>query len=136
MQYIIMMSIVLWMAVADIVTGLIKAYITGSLDSTKMRKGALNKIGELIVMTTGCGLEAGIKALSRYYDSTEQLAKVTGTVASIVIFSYILIMEMISILENYAEINPEAVWVRRLLKKLKQIHNDENNDNKEENKND
>ena len=136
MQYIIMMSIVLWMAVADIVTGLIKAYITGSLDSTKMRKGALNKIGELIVMTTGCGLEAGIKALSRYYDSTEQLAKVTGTVASIVIFSYILIMEMISILENYAEINPEAIWVRWLLKRLKKIHNEENLDNKEENKND
>ena len=136
MQYIIMMSIVLWMAVADIVTGLIKAYITGTLNSTKMRQGALNKIGELIVMTTGCGLEAGIKSLSRYYDSTEQLAAITGTVAAIVIFTYILIMEMISILENYAEINPEAVWARKLLKKLKQIHNDENNDNKEENKND
>lgn len=136
MQYIIMMAIVLWMAVADIVTGLIKACVTGTLDSTKMRKGALNKIGELIVMTTGCGLEAGIKALGRYYDTTEDLAKITGTAAAIIIFSYILVMELISILENYAEINPEAVWVRRLLKKLKQIHNDENNDNKEENKND
>ena len=136
MQYIIMMAIVLWMAVADIVTGLIKAYVTNTLDSTKMRKGALNKIGELIVMTTGCGLEAGIKALGRYYDTTEDLAKITGTAAAIIIFSYILVMELISILENYAEINPEAVWVRRLLKKLKQIHNDENNDNKEENKND
>lgn len=136
MQYIIMMAIVLWMAVADIVTGLIKACVTGTLDSTKMRKGALNKIGELIVMTTGCGLEAGIKALGRYYDTTEDLAKITGTAAAIIIFSYILVMELISILENYAEINPKAVWVRRLLKKLKQIHNDENNDNKEENKND
>ena len=136
MQYIIMMAIVLWMAVADIVTGLIKACVTGTLDSTKMRKGALNKIGELIVMTTGCGLEAGIKALGRYYDTTEDLAKITGTAAAIIIFSYILVMELISILENYAEINPEAVWVRKLLKKLKQIHNDENNDNKEENKND
>ena len=136
MQYIIMMAIVLWMAVADIVTGLIKACVTGTLDSTKMRKGALNKIGELIVMTTGCGLEAGIKALGRYYDTTEDLAKITGTAAAIIIFSYILVMELISILENYAEINPEAVWVRRLLKKLKQIHNDENIDNKEENKND
>ena len=135
MQYIIMMSIVLWMAVADIVTGLIKAYITGTLNSTKMRQGALNKIGELIVMTTGCGLEAGIKSLSRYYDSTEQLAAITGTVAAIVIFTYILIMEMISILENYAEINPEAVWARSLLRKLKKIHNEEK-DNKEENKND
>ena len=135
MQYIIMMAIVLWMAVADIVTGLIKAYATGTLDSTKMRKGALNKIGELIVMTTGCGLEAGIKALGKYYDTTENFAKITGTAAAIIIFSYILVMELISILENYAEINPEAVWVRSLLRKLKKIHNEEK-DNKEENKND
>ena len=135
MQYIIMMAIVLWMAVADIVTGLIKAYVTNTLDSTKMRKGALNKIGELIVMTTGCGLEAGIKALGKYYDTTENLAKITGTAAAIIIFSYILVMELISILENYAEINPEAVWARSLLRKLKKIHNEEK-DNKEENKND
>lgn len=134
MQYIIMMAIVLWMAVADIVTGLIKAYVTNTLDSTKMRKGALNKIGELIVMTTGCGLEAGIKALGRYYDTTENLAKITGTAAAIVIFSYILVMELISILENYAEFNPEAVWARSLLKKLKKIHNYDND--KEEKKND
>ena len=44
-------------------------------------------------------------------------------------------MELISILENYAEINPEAVWARSLLRKLKKIHNEEK-DNKEENKND
>ena len=44
-------------------------------------------------------------------------------------------MELISILENYAEINPEAVWARSLLRKLKKIHNDDEND-KEEKKND
>ena len=56
MQYVIMMIIVAWLAIADFITGLIKAYVTGTLNSTKMRRGGVNKVGELIVMTTGCGL--------------------------------------------------------------------------------
>ena len=53
MQYVIMMTIVFWLAIADFVTGLIKGYVTGTLSSTKMRKGGLNKLGELIIMTAG-----------------------------------------------------------------------------------
>lgn len=120
MQYIIMMIIVAWLAIADFITGLIKAYVTGTLNSTKMRKGGVNKVGELIVMTTGCGLEAGIKALGRYYDTSQELAAITGTAAAILVFSYIVIMEVISILENYAEINPDSAgWITKLLKRLK-----------------
>lgn len=52
MQYIIMLAIVLGLAVADFATGLIKGYVTGTLNSTKMRRGGLNKICELIVMAT------------------------------------------------------------------------------------
>lgn len=121
MQYVIMMTIVAWLAIADFITGMIKAYVTGTLSSSKMRKGGMNKIGELIVMTTGCGLEAGIKALGKYYDTSQALATITGTVTAILVFGYITVMEIISILENYAEINPDAAgWVTRLLKRLKQ----------------
>lgn len=128
MQYVIMMTIVFWLAVADFITGLIKAYITGTLNSTKMRKGGLNKIGELIVMTTGCGLEAGIKALGKYYDSSPELAHITGTVTAILVFSYIVLMETISILENFAEINPDSAgWITKLIKKLKS-NNDKDKD--------
>ena len=98
MQYVIMMTVVFWLAIADFVTGIIKGYVTGELSSTKMRKGGLNKIGELIVMTTACGLEAGVKALDKYYDISEHLAKITGNVAALLVFSYIVIMESISIL--------------------------------------
>ena len=126
MQYVIMMIIVAWLAIADFITGMIKAYITGTLSSSKMRKGGVNKVGELIVMTTGCGLEAGIKALGRYYDTSQELAALTGTITAILVFSYIVVMEVISILENFAEINPDSAgWITKLLKRLK-------NNNKEE----
>lgn len=120
MQYVIMLIIVAWLAIADFITGMIKAYVTGTLSSSKMRKGGVNKVGELIVMTTGCGLEAGIKALGKYYDTSPELASITGTVTAILVFSYITLMEVVSILENFAEINPDAAgWITKLLKKLK-----------------
>ena len=133
MQYVIMMTIVFWLAIADFVTGIIKGYVTGELSSTKMRKGGLNKIGELIVMTTACGLEAGIKALDSYYDISEHLAEITGKVTAILVFSYIVLMEAISILENYAAINPDAAgWITKLLKRLKSQQNKDDKEDKNE----
>ena len=131
MQYIIMLTIVLGMAVTDFLTGIIKGYVNNDLNSTKMRKGGLNKIAELIVMASVCGLEIGIKLLGRYY-SVKSLAKITGTITAIAVFGYIVVMEIISILENYAEINSEAKWVRSLLKRLRTVkeENDDSNSNK------
>ena len=133
MQYVIMMIVVAWLAIADFLTGMFKAYVTGTLNSSKMRKGGINKIGELVVMTTACGLEAGINALSRYYDISKELAAITGTVTAILIFTYITVMEMISILENFAAINPNASgWVTKLLNHPKdreeKSNTNENND--------
>ena len=125
MQYIIMLTIVLGMAVTDFLTGIIKGYVNNDLSSAKMRKGGLNKIAEILVMASACGLEIGIKLLGRYY-SAESLAKITGAVTAIIVFGYIVIMEIISILENYAEINSEAKWVRSLLKRLKTVKEESN----------
>lgn len=130
MQYIIMLAIVLGLALADFATGIIKGYVTGQLSSSKMRRGGLNKICELIVMATACGLEIGINKLGQYYESPV-LASVTGTVAAIIVFGYIVIMELISILENYAEIEPDAIWISRILKRLKNV-NDKNDEEKTE----
>lgn len=125
MQYIIMLAIVLGLAVSDFATGMIKGYVTGTLNSTKMRRGGLNKIGELIVMATACGLEIGIRQLGMYYHS-DFLAGITGTVAAVIVFGYIVIMELISILENYAEINPQSAgWISKLLKRLKNVNDKE-----------
>lgn len=131
MQYIIMLTIVLGLALSDFVTGIIKGYVNNDLNSTKMRKGGLNKIAELIVMASACGLEIGIKLLGNYY-SAEGLAKITGTITAIAVFGYIVVMEIISILENYAEINSEAKWVRNLLKRLRTVkeENDDSNSNR------
>ncbi len=123
MQYIIMLTIVLGMAVTDFLTGIIKGYVNNDLSSAKMRKGGLNKIAEILVMACSCGLEIGIKKLGNYY-SAESLAKITGAVTAVLVFGYIVIMEIVSILENYAEINREARWVRNLLKRLKSVNND------------
>lgn len=124
MQYIIMLTIVLGMAVTDFLTGIIKGYVNNDLSSAKMRKGGLNKIAEVLVMACSCGLEIGIKALGNYY-SAESLAKITGAITAILVFGYIVIMEIISILENYAAINSEAAWVKNILKRLKTVSNGE-----------
>lgn len=131
MKYIIMLVIVLGLAVADFLTGIIKAYMKHDLSSAKMRKGGLNKIGELIIMATACGLEIGIQSLGQYYQSA-QLAEVAGTVAAGAVFTYIVLMELISILENYGEISPDAVWVNNLMKKLRNF-NKEDDDHEERN---
>ena len=125
MQYLIMLAVVLGLAVSDFTTGMIKGYVTGTLNSTKMRRGGLNKIGELIVMATACGLEIGIRQLGTYYHS-DFLAGITGTVAAVIVFGYIVIMELISILENYAEINPQSAgWISKLLKRLTKVNDKE-----------
>lgn len=119
MQYIIMLTIVLGLALSDFATGIIKGYVTDSLSSKVMRRGGVNKLAELVVMATACGLEIGIRSLGAYYES-DALAGITGTVAAIVVFGYIVIMEVISILENYSEIDPKSAgWIQSIFKKLK-----------------
>ena len=131
-KYIIMLTIVIGLAVSDFLTGIIKAYVKNDLSSSKMRKGGLNKISEVIVMATSCGVEIGLSMLGSYYQA-EQLARISGTVASGVVLGYIVIMELISILENYAEINPEAAWAGKIIKRLRNIKSKEEPDNGKEN---
>lgn len=131
MQYIIMLLIVIGLAIADYLTGIIKAYCKNDICSSKMRKGGLNKLGEIIVMLTACGLDIGIHALGKYCQAVE-LSDIAGAVTAVMVFAYITIMEIISIFENYAEINPEAQWALKFIKRLKNFEMEENSD---ENKN-
>lgn len=124
MQYIIMIAVVIMMALADIATGLIKAYVTGKPNSKKMRVGGLHKASEVVVMATACGLEIGIEMLGAYYEAV-QLADIVGAFAAISVFGYIVLMEIISVIENYAEINPQAAWAKRILRKMKSKEDEE-----------
>ncbi len=118
MKYVIMIAIVVGLALADFVTGIIKAAINHDISSQKMRIGGLHKIMEILVMATACGLEIGIRELGKYYQAP-QLAEVAGAFAAGAVFTYILAMEIISILENYVEANPEAKWAAGVVKKLR-----------------
>ncbi|MBQ7013380.1 MAG: phage holin family protein [Oscillospiraceae bacterium] len=125
MQYMIMILIVLGLAAADYVTGLIKAYCTKGIESQKMRKGGLNKLCELIIMVTACGLDIGIHVLGQYYDVAE-FGDIAGTVSAVMVFMYITVMEVVSIFENYAVLNPEAKWAQWIIRRLKNVHNETN----------
>mgnify|MGYP003563947999 FL=1 len=129
MQYIIMLLIVIGLAIADYLTGIIKAYCKNDICSSKMRKGGLNKLGEVIIMLTACGLDIGIHALGKYYQAVE-LSDIAGAVTAVMVFTYITVMEIISIFENYAEINPEAKWALKFIRKLKLFKEGENSDEK------
>ena len=129
MQYIIMLLIVIVLAIADYLTGIIKAYCKNDICSSKMRKGGLNKLGEVIIMLTACGLDIGIHALGKYYQAVE-LSDIAGAVTAVMVFAYITVMEIISIFENYAEINPEAKWTLKFIRKLKLFKEEENSDEK------
>lgn len=118
MKYIIMLLIVIGLAIMDFITGFIKAYVKDDVSSKKMRTGGLNKVMEILIMTTACGLEIGITALGKYYQEPK-LASVAGILAAGAVFIYIVIMELTSILENYAEANPKAKWALKLVKKLR-----------------
>ena len=118
MKYIIMITIVVGLALADFVTGIIKAYIRNDVSSKMMRTGGLHKVMEIVVMLVAIGLEIGIGMLGQYYDEP-RLAEVTGIFASGAVFTYIVCMEIVSILENYLETNPDAKWAAGILKKLR-----------------
>lgn len=125
MQYIIMFLIVVGLALADFLTGYIKARCQDNVQSKQMRIGGLHKFAELVVMGTAIGLDIGMRYLGKYFQS-QQLADITGAITAIGVFGYITVMEIISILENYADINPKAAgWIGRLLKNLKGEKEDE-----------
>lgn len=128
MKYIIMLLIVLGLAASDFITGIIKGYVKRDLNSSKMRKGGLNKLSEIIVMTSACGLDIGIKALGAYYQAAE-LSAIAGKITAVAVFIYITIMEVVSLFENYAEINPNAQWALKIIRKFKNFKEDNDNEN-------
>lgn len=126
MKYLLIMCIITGAALTDFITGYIKAYVKGRVNSQKMRIGGAHKICELIVMLAIIGLDNGLKELGKYYDSPE-LANLTGTLSITSTFVYLLIMEIISVLENLSDIFPQAEKLKKIIKKLKLLGSDDDN---------
>ena len=127
MKYIIMLLIVIGLALADFITGWIKAYVNDDVRSAKMRKGGLNKLAEIVVMGVAIGSEAGFSQLGRYYGQ-QSLADIAGTLTAFSVFGYIFIMEVVSILENYGKINPQADWINRITRKFGAFDKEDNDE--------
>lgn len=120
MQYIIMLIIVLGMSVSDIVTGILKAHIVEGYQSKIMRKGLYSKFLNWCIMVTAIGFEIGMQFLGRYYQC-EELASVAGAIPAIVVFLILVLMELISIAENFVIANPDSPLAKVLLKRLQGI---------------
>lgn len=128
MKYIIMFMIVLGLAGADFVTGYIKARCADKVSSKALRIGGLHKAAELTIMATAIGLTVGLDMLGKYYTDT-RLTDLAGFVTALGVFCYIVVMELVSILENFAEIMPEAKWARKIINRLKNYENDKGDKN-------
>lgn len=125
MQYVIILGIIIFLAIADFITGIIKAYVNNNISSSKMRKGGLNKLATIIVQTVSIGLEIGLNFIGKYYGHAD-FTNVLGKFTVISVFTYIVIMEIISLLENYIAINPNAKWANGIIKRLKDYESEEN----------
>lgn len=124
MIYIVMVLMISGAALTDFVTGYLKAYIQGKINSQKMRIGGVHKICELLILIAVIGLDNGLDFLGKYYQS-EELAEIAGSVSVIGVFVYVMIMEIVSILENLSDIFPQAEKIKKLIKKLKILGSDE-----------
>jgi phage-related holin len=123
MQYIVMFMLCVIASIADVLTGICKAYATTGYDSTIMRKGLYGKAVNLTVMAFAIAVEIGLELLGNYYQQ-EQLAKWTGAITAGFVFTLIILMESISIAENFAQANPKSPLAKVLAKKLKKIGKD------------
>ena len=86
------------MMCADVVVGFIQAAINNRLSSTKMRQGLLHKVLILILIFVCLAIEIGI-------GHTVKLPYDIPTCG--VVCGYVIVMELISILENIARGYPE-----------------------------
>lgn len=97
---------------ADIITGWIQASVNGTWDSTKMRKGLYRKSGELLTIVVAYAIQ---EAIVLPLDVTSCIS------------AYIIIMELLSILENLDQAGvPVPVFIKsRLGKVVKQMDEEE-----------
>lgn len=93
--------IVLIFIAFDVLTGWLKALATGTTDSSIMRKGLFHKLGEIVAVIFGYVCEYTLPYVG-----------VTITIPfAVAIGTYIVLMEIASIIENIASINPHLAQV-------------------------
>ena len=106
--------IVVGFIVADVLTGLVCAWVTHNFQSAKMREGAGHKLGELFAMGMCYGVQYGLPLMG-----------ITTTINFVRGFTiYIVIMEFASITENIIKMDPELKGpLGSIAKTLKEVLN-------------
>lgn len=92
----------------DIATGIMKAVYEGQFSSRGLRQGGLRKLSELVLVFLGVGLE---------YAQTAWGIE-TPFPATSIIGAYIVIMEIVSILENVGAMNKDMLCLIESIKKV------------------
>lgn len=96
--------------IIDIVTGVLFAILTQSLNSSKMRQGGLHKIAEVIAVI-----------FSAYAEHSMSMLNINvGFSIFKVVCTYLIVMECISIIENLGKMNPN-VFPKRISKFFEKI---------------
>ena len=96
----------------DILTGFLKAAANHNIDSTALRKGLLHKLSEVVAIVFAFLCEYAVQ----YIHLGVEIPLV------IAVCGYIIIMEIISVLENIVEVNPEfGKFFSKYLSKLKEV---------------
>lgn len=107
----IALEVLLVVMVLDYITGLLKAWVNGTLDSRIGKKGIVKKIGYLTLVVLAVCLD--------------HLAGETGAIRTLVIYFFVA-NEGISIVENWGAIGLPLPKV--LINKLEQLKGDGNNE--------
>lgn len=103
----------------DIVTGIIKGLYLDGLNSTILRKGLFHKLSEMLAIGFAYGLEYAVKVIDLGIDIPIFYGVIT----------YIVIMELISIIENICLVNPRlAKAFAPYLNKFKNLNDGGDND--------
>ena len=108
-MYIIIVTLIA--ILLDVVTGFVKAFFNKSVNSTVLRNGGKHKVAEIFSI---------VLAIFVKYAFT--ILKISiGFDILIVICTYIIIMECISIIENIGDMNSNALpnKIRNLFEKLR-----------------
>lgn len=124
MVYIIMVALVTGLAAADFVTGWASAFIRGDVKSSEMRKGGIRKLAEIVVMAAAIGVNIAVDMIAQYSGAEGVFADIVGAFSAYGVAVYIVLMEIVSILENYVEMNPGAKWASKIMKRLGGVGHD------------
>ncbi len=115
-QMAVPVIVLLLVMVGDYITGMVSAYIQKTLSSRRGVVGIIKKLSYLMVVCVGVGVDWVIREAAHQIGIDYQGTFMVGLLVTI----WLVINELISILENLSEIGvPLPGFLKKLIEKLK-----------------